>query len=118
MELFAPAPTAKETVVSQPLDAEQTNPLDPSIQPVPAAGQAVYVYPAGGQGTAGALEPGVFVIVGENRDGGWTVRDPDTEATHDVLREEVELAPACDMADGCGAAAGELCEPFCVSYAV
>lgn len=46
------------------------------------------------QRRARTLQPGLFVIVRENRHGDWTVSPVEHPGcTHDVFRDDVELAP-------------------------
>lgn len=57
---------------------------------------------------------GAYLMVGSYGHASPTQWEAVAEGLH---RIRIDQAPACDMSDGCGAQAGEPCEPGCPSLA-
>lgn len=80
-------------------------------------GAAVIVYTDWSRDRVERVEAVRGTIVRAVRNGYVRVRDARYGCDCDYDPRDIELAPACDMADGCGAAAGAPCEPGCPSLA-
>lgn len=78
-----------------------------------ALGQTVRIAPGVYHG---AQRPAFATITGEGpREDTYRVIRGEWHMTYHG--SELDPAPACDMPDGCGARAGETCEPGCPSLA-
>jgi hypothetical protein len=105
------------STASQPRPAARTALEVLELYPSLVAGVSVIVYTDWSRDRVERVVAKRGTVVRAARNGYVTVLEQPYGCTCNYDPRDLELTPACDMADGCGAGVGVACEPGCPSLA-